>query len=71
MKKINTKKLETLTTENMHKAATIIRKDHPDMGDTRFNQDFSVDRFHTHGVGANSATLFEGSFHFWAIASYK
>jgi hypothetical protein len=71
MKTINTATLETLTVDNMHKAQTIICIGHPEISAKKFNQDHSADKFHSRGVGSNSAVLFEREFHFWAIASYK
>jgi hypothetical protein len=62
--------LETLTIDNCNTAATVICKAHPEWDTTRFNYDPSGRGHHSHGTGSNSACLFEGDFHFWAIVTY-
>ena len=70
MSNIDISALETLTVANCKTASTVICKDHPEWGTKRFEYDPSGRGHHSQGSGCNSACLFEGEFHFWAIVTY-
>ena len=63
--------MKTLTKENCKTASTIIKKTNPEWGTKKFNFDGSGDGFHSHGVGSNSALLFEHNFKLWNIVTTK
>lgn len=63
--------METLTIENAKNVSTIQSKNNPEWGRKRFTYDYSKDKFHSRGVGSNSAVLFESEFKFWNVVSYK
>jgi len=67
--------METLTKENAGSVKQIISKEHPEWGPKEFNyneQTLSDGSFaSTHGIGPNSALLFESEYKFWEVYSWK
>jgi hypothetical protein len=60
---------ETLTTKNAHLVSTIINKNNPEWGTKAFTYVAGDNSFF--GRGSNSAMLFEHSFQYWEVASWK
>ena len=63
--------MEILTKKNAHKASTIECVTHPEWGTKKFSHNIDGEGMSTHGVGCNSAMLFDDEFKFWHVITWK